>query len=313
MEHKFEENPIKNKDELLEEFKKHMSRLGYISELTGAILTDPIIIAGSSDPVERHFVQESVRITGRNPFNRQPMTLIQVNNIATAVAVKNEIENEINKFLNENKDRPDYKDLMQAVNKERYAYEAPSPTSTQTNQPAAPTPDDVLAMQQAVGAQAFQAQQPQAPQFFEAPAQQPASRLQRINWGTWELWHYLGEKKIYYNSNPSYISEMQIKNNPENCTLWITATYMEGDTFRSAIAHNRLFKEALQNHGITADLPGIGLFPGDEDDIFYLTTSPEELAQLLPQILNALQEIEPSISDIIEDVMNTFPERHPGP
>ncbi len=47
--------------------------------------------------------------------------------------------------------------------------------------------------------------------------------------------------------------------------------------------------------------------------MFNLETSAEELVQVLPQILDALQDIEPSIVAIRDDVMDTFPERHPGP
>ncbi len=320
MEHKFEE-PIKTKEALLEEFINKMSALGYISDLTGQILTDPILIEGSSSPVERQFIKEAVRTTGKNPFNRKHMTVAEINNIVSNQATIDAIEKEIQDFLEANKNHPEYKDIEQAVNEERYVL-TPSAIPSQANQPTAPTPDDVLAMQQAVGMQAFQAQQPQAPQFFQAP-QQAAPRSQWVSrhFDNWTLNHDLGGMKHYLNNNPVNVLEIMISDyNHERCEILISAGYRESpNALSTGSENNRQLLEALQNHGITADLNGGGtlvVFPSAELDylnMFNLETSAEELVQVLLQILDALQDIEPSIVAIRDDVMNTFPERSPGP
>ncbi len=165
-----------------------MSSLGFISDLTGAILTDPIFIDGSSDPVEREFVEETIRMTKRNPFNRRPMTLEEINTMTSDENAKNRIqgvkkaiENEITNFLEENKDHPDFEAIKLAVEEERYHPTTPPSTGAQVqaNQPIGPTADDVLAMQQAAGMQAFQARAnrptPQASVFFMSSSDSPHS------------------------------------------------------------------------------------------------------------------------------------------
>ncbi len=196
-EEKFE--PFKTKEELLEKFKDKMSSLGFISDLTGAILTDPIFIDGSSDPVEREFIEQSIRTTRKNPFTRKPMTLEEINTMTSDENAKNRIqgvkkaiENEITNFLEENKDHQDFEAIKLAVEKERYQPTTRPSTAAQpqANQPSDPTADDILAMQQAAGMRAFQAQQAQASEEEPVPiARAGAPRRTLVHFDNWELIH----------------------------------------------------------------------------------------------------------------------------
>ncbi len=125
-----------------------------------------------------------------------------------------------------------------------------------------------------------------------------------VHFHNWKLVHH-GKEKVYKNNDPVNVLGIKISHyNHESCVILISGGHKDSNALSTSSESNRQLLE-------TDDLPvGTVFFRRNE---FILETSAEELAQILPQILDALQEIEPSISAIRDDVMDTFPERLPGP
>ncbi|VVC75455.1 hypothetical protein AQUSIP_07450 [Aquicella siphonis] len=133
---------------ILTEFRKKADRLKLISELTGLVFLDPVIIPGSTDPVEREFVAEAIRVNGKNPLTNEPMTLDELNRIATDSKTREAVETLIGEFLVENKKHPDYKKIEEAIKQERYVLVSDNrvPPASAHRQPADPDADDLIAI-----------------------------------------------------------------------------------------------------------------------------------------------------------------------
>ena len=165
-------------------------------------------------------------------------------------------------------------------------------------------------MQQAVGIQAFQAQQAGQGFFQQAQPQQQAASSWRIT-NDPNDWYRISESdpalirfRAYKNNNPIHVAHItMVGSDGGGYVFMINLNPSEGIQPNQA-PDNQQFMQALQRYGIDANTRGVVFL--NQGRSFSLTTSLDEFNHLLPNILDAVCDLEPSTQTIRNEILNLF-------
>jgi hypothetical protein len=307
------------KEELVQEFIRKLDDLGFISNLTGFIFSDPIHFEKSSEIFERSFLEKCARTTGKNPLTRQPLTLDDIKKLDTAMDIKNKIDELIQNFLDEHKDHPQIKDIEAAIIKERYVVENVTVQSqpVQPGQPVEPSADDLLAMGVA------------------AQLQQQGHQNRRVQWDiTADTWNRRRRAEggvvryiSYRNRNALNLADIQLQeytNNTYSISIlagYCTARVFQNDGFFSehgnhtmylANCHvrcNQALIAALNHYGFNADTAHVISFPDrntDYSNVFTMRAPLLVINAALANVLNCVEVLEGpgSVNAIRDQITN---------
>jgi hypothetical protein len=110
---------------LFNEFFIKLTQLGLVCFQTHQIFLDPIYVKGSTNPVERQFMEQQIQKNGENPFTKKAMSLDDLRKTPSSLHILEKIQKEIQQFLTQYRKHPYSYYLEQLISTVQYKKEEP--------------------------------------------------------------------------------------------------------------------------------------------------------------------------------------------